>query len=165
MNLHWIMYKSTEDHKFSSKSSCSGQYTHVKICNLFYQDVLTWHTTTFFFSLSTNFKGAVFYNNSFTLQHLWKQLVSISYCSCILILKDREYFSKMYSICFSGPKCSGDFIPVLDLMRLNRFVLTNNFKVERLQSILGIIRQEEILNSLASLSQFSEIYNLGPLFL
>lgn len=82
----------------------------------------------------------------------------------VLILKDREYFSKMYSICFSGPKCSGDFIPVLDLMRLNRFVLTNNFKVERLQSILGIIRQEEILNSLASLSQFSEIYNLRPFF-
>lgn len=72
----------------------------------------------------------------------------------VLILKDKEYFSKMYSICFSGPKCSRDFIPVLDLMRLNRFVLTNNFKVERLQSILGIIRQEEILRSLASLSQF-----------
>lgn len=72
----------------------------------------------------------------------------------VLILKDKKYFSKMYSICFSGSKCSRDLNPVLDLMRLNRFVLTNNFKVERLQSILGIIRQEEILSSLASLSQF-----------
>lgn len=74
MNLHWIMCKSVEGHDFSSKSSCSGKYTHVKICSLFYQIVLIWHAATLFFSLSRNFKGAVFYNNCFTLEHLWKQI-------------------------------------------------------------------------------------------
>lgn len=66
----------------------------------------------------------------------------------ILKVPEDQLGQRFYSLLFIVPKFSGGWRPILDLKRLNRYIVYKWFKMQSLQAILSGVRKDGFLTSI-----------------